>query len=471
MISDSQVTYYNADQSKKAWPKIPGIFVLKDWAKELKKAVSKSNMDESIWRLIGKGAVILYPKNQICRDLAKLIAHDAQMNFIELNADEILELVTQNHSLENYAPALVYVHGGPWYEKVTPENNPNTNSILDFQKNLLSYLENINPNQPIVFTTSIEKYENLSEEIRRVGGIDRRFYIPKMSIEEIGKRFISEVGEKFCDSSLINFPEKVGKLLDNHFDDERRQELILLAMQRKAYFQSRLVTFHDLVDLAAHGSHESDLLTSGSNKSNPIKRNKDAIHEAGHALISIIDSEELNIPDYCSIISMRDYSGMMLESFTYNYDRTKDRTYSNLRHQIRIALGGRAAEHVMFGIENVNAWGSESDLLFATFRAKQLMGNCGFSPDSENDLAVHNNLAIFEDNPTPSEAQHIEALSRQFLATQYEVVLEMIRSNKHLFETITHQLLDKQVLYQPDFLEILKNKKVLQNKDSAVEYQ
>ena len=199
------------------------------------------------------------------------------------------------------------------------------------------------------------------------------------------------------------------------------------------------------------------------------KRKKDAIHEAGHALISIIDSEELNIPDYCSIISMRDYSGMMLESFSYNYDRTKDRTYRNLRHQIRIALGGRAAEHVMFGIENVNAWGSESDLLFATFRAKQLMGNCGFAPDSELNPALHQNLAIFEDNPSPSEAQHIEALSRQFLATQYEAVLEMISNNKKLLKSITDQLLRKHVLYQPDFVEILKEKNLLQKEHSVLE--
>jgi uncharacterized protein YkvS len=469
MISEYQVTYYNATQTIQTWPSIPGVLVLKDWAKELKKVVSQGNVDESIWRLISKAAVMLHDKPQLCRDLAKLIAQDAQMNFIELSADEILDLVTQNHSLESYAPALIYVHGGPWYEKVSSENSAESASIIDFQKSFSSYLENLNPNHPIVFLTSIKKYEDLSEEIRKVGGIDRRFYIPPMSIEDIGKQFISKIGENRCDSSLINFPEKVGKLIDNHFDDERRQGLVLLALQRKAYFQSRLVTFHDLVDLAAHGSHESDLLTPESNKTNLNKRKKDAIHEAGHALISIIDSEELNIPDYCSIISMRDYSGMMLESFSYNYDRTKDRTYRNLRHQIRIALGGRAAEHVMFGIENVNAWGSESDLLFATFRAKQLMGNCGFSPDCENDIALHNNLAIFEDNPTPSEAQHIEALSRQFLATQYEAVLEMINSNKNLLKLITDQLLRKQVLYQPDFLEIMKEKNLLQKEHSALE--
>ena len=471
MISEKQVTYYNSNKTDLKWPSIPGMLVLQDWAKELKKAVTNHNLDESIWRLIGKGAVILHDKPLLCRDLASLIARDAHMKFIELSSDEIMmDLLPKNDDdSESRAPLIVFIHGGPWYEKVTPENKSETTSILDFQKNFSNDLNNFNPNQLIIFITSIEKYDNLSEELRKVGCFDRRFYIPKMTIEEIGKEFISKIGENLCDSSLINFPEKVGKLIDNHFDDERRQGLILLALQRKAYFQSRLVTFHDLVDLAAHGSHESDLLTPVSNKVNPIKRNKDAIHEAGHALISIIDSEELNIPDYCSIISMRDYSGMMLESFTYNYDRTKDRTYSNLRHQIRIALGGRAAEHVMFGIENVNAWGSESDLLFATFRAKQLMGNCGFSPDSEHDITLHNNLAIFEDNPTPSEAQHIEALSRQFLASQYEVVIEMINNNKPLLQSITDQLLDKQVLYQPDFLAILNNKKSLAIEDYALE--
>ena len=102
MISNSQVTYYNADQSNMAWPKIPGMLVLQDWAKELKQAVSNHNLDESIWRLIGKGAVILHDKPLLCRDLASLIARDAHMKFIELSSDEIMmDLLTKNDDCES----------------------------------------------------------------------------------------------------------------------------------------------------------------------------------------------------------------------------------------------------------------------------------------------------------------------------------------------------------------------------------
>ena len=454
MQSTIQVQTNGSLQSAHLWASFSRVSMLKRWAAELKSAVS-NGADATVWRLTGKAAMIVHNDHKTCLELAKRIAFDANFNFIELDSNQIMELVGNSDYLQQKTPALVFVPQGEWSNRVDPKSDDDLTPVIQFQKKFSSYLEKIDPAHPLIFLTSCNAYQDISEELRQAGSFDRRFVISKPTLEEQGLAFLQQVGLEMCDSSLTAHPGKVGKLLDIHFDDDRRQGLIALAMQRIANKEKRLLTFKDLVGLGMQGSGETEALPETMSRAN-LERN--AIHEAGHALVSMLDSGGTNIPEYSTIIQGEDYSGVVVESYGYHYSHDEQTSYAQMRHQIRISLAGRAAEELVLGIENVSAWGARSDLIKATGRAKQLMGLCGFSPSYEKHRSSRENLAVVEDAASISEDAHIENSARLFLAQQYDSVVNLIDSNRALLETITERLLKNKVLDQEDFLEILNSK-------------
>lgn len=46
------------------------------------------------------------------------------------------------------------------------------------------------------------------------------------------------------------------------------------------------------------------------------------------------------------------------------------------------------------------------------------------------------NLAVVGDEPTASEIAHVETLVRKFLATEYQIVLDMLRANRPLLDQL-----------------------------------
>ena len=427
------------------WAEFGHVAKIQGWIDELKK-LKNSEPTAKDWQLMGRAVMICHPIDELRKPLIQKIAYESGYDYLWISGETFFEWAHECKSIPGGAPVIVHVEQGIWSGKIE-DNKKAAEELAEFQVNdLPNYLSGL-PNDLIaVFVITGISYTDLNPSIRTVGSIDRRFDIAEPTLLDLGSWFLNQVGTELCDESLLKDTGRVGKLVNDEFEDRRRQRLIALHLQRRANREARQLSFDDLVYFAVHGGSE----TEHAPEEDAEMLHRIAVHEAGHALISILDSNGRNIPDFASITPGGHFKGVVADSYAYSLALTGRYTYEDSRHKVRVQLAGRIAESTVLGATKVGTFGARSDLRNATTWAKELMGLCGFSPEQENPDAIRDNLAVIDDDPSASEAAHIEVQTRLFLKRQYEAVELMILNNRTLLDLITQELLDKRVLNQAD---------------------
>ena len=182
-----------------------------------------------------------------------------------------------------------------------------------------------------------------------------------------------------------------------------------------------------------------------------------AVHESGHALIAYLlpDAD----PVHKVTIIPRGRAGgytMMLPEEDRSYE-----TKSYYLAQIRVALGGRAAEEIVF---NEISSGASGDLQSVTRIARQMITRLGMSPklgpmvfgEQQDQVFLGKSLG-HERNYGESVAELIDKEMHDTVSEAYADVLHMLREHldtlKHMadalmeVETINHQQVDNLVKY------------------------
>lgn len=434
------------------WSKLGQVDVIKQWSEEVNLAI-KSQITLEDWALVGHAITIIHDDIDECYRILQRVALDLDFNLEVLDAAAIQQQFSEEKfSMSVDKPTLVYLKPNSWMSTIDENDVDNKclNSLL--QTRICNLVKQFNPKKPIIFATSIANYNNFSKVFKHAGLFDRRFTVNKPSLDEIATNFIENVGLQICGDSLKNSLGKVGILLDLDFGDKRRQSLIALSLKRIANKEKRLVEFTDLVNLAMRGSGESDDYPTKSKDT--LKQV--AIHEAGHAAISIIDSKGANMPDYASIIESHNFAGIVSDSYEYHYAENTQKTYAGFRHQIRIFLGGRVAEHLVLGSENIVTGSATGDLKNATNLCFEMFAYRGIASEMEALECASSNLSSMLDPNSQSNLFRVETMVREYLQKQYVAVYEMLESNRSLFDEIVDEIMSNRILDQQDFIKIAR---------------
>jgi len=428
------------------WEELGRVEVIRNWTQEILNAREQKLPIEE-WFLIGTAITIIHHDIDECRDILGRVATDINFSYLIANQNVLNELVSSKNEMPVFDhPTLIYLEPGDWMKSSDDADEKN----LLTQQYLIEKIRSFNPDNPVIFATSSCNYNEITKDLRVAGLFDRRFLVLRPTLEEEGRAFLRLVGDELCNTSLHDNLGKVGKLLDLEFDDKRRQELIALTLKRISKRESRKLEFADLVYLSTQGSAESDEYPKRSAEFD----RKIAVHEAGHAVIAMIDSQGKNIPEYVSILEAENYNGVVADSMTYHLSKHKSRTYSDIRHQIRVSLAGRVAEHLVYGSENISIGSATDDLRKATELCFYMFSSRGISNDMATFEGSCSNLTIEREEDKPFDLKRTEAMARTYLSEQYRIVHEMLVKNRLLFNSIIDKLMSDAVLNQRDLNEI-----------------
>lgn len=434
-----------SDETLYSWEEFGRVGKIKDWVEELTK-IRNTHLTAHDWRIHGRAIMISHPIEELRVPLIQKIAHEAGYEYVGITGEQFFEWVNEEKPIPGGTPVIIHVEQGVWNKKIEDDAKA-AEELVHFQTNdLPKYFTDMPCDLVAVFVVTGASYTDLVPALRTVASFDRRFDVSELTLPQVGACFLMQIGADLCDESLTNETGRVGKLINDEFDDRRRQRLIALHMQRLAHRENRKLNFNDLVYFAVHGGSE----TEHTPENDAVMLHRIAVHEAGHALVSILDSHARNIPDYASILPGSHFKGVVTDSYAYSFALTGRYTYEDSRHKIRVQLAGRVAEAVALGPTHVGTFAARTDLINATTWAKELVGLYGFSAEQENPDKIRDNLAVLESDASASEAAHIEAQTRLFLKRQYEAVETMILENKVFLDAITHALLEKRVLNQSD---------------------
>ena len=160
-----------------------------------------------------------------------------------------------------------------------------------------------------------------------------------------------------------------------------------------------------------------------------------AYHEAGHALTAKKVSN-LNRVTKVSIIPSTKGAG----GFSMNIP--PDKMYQSKKdivNNIIIALGGRAAEEVIFGKENITT-GASSDLKKATEMTLSMIGSFGM----DDELGLINYEVLLGQNIGSNK--YLLERAKSILDKLYEETKEIIIENMKSLDSIANKLLEQEVL-------------------------
>ena len=426
-----------------SWDLYPGTGRVRSWSRELHAACAASPGSASAWELTGRAVVLIGDETRTCRAVAHRAAVDAGMQFVVVREDDVISLPTPA-AFKHLAPVMVFLEPGRWsLESVDGESSETAELMKKFQHRLAEWVREFDEAHPVLFATSAASIPDVVESLRHVGFFDRFLQVPAPTMLAWGNRAIDTIGREHCGESITQSPAKVGKLFRSAYSEERRENLALLRIRRLLASEARRLEFLDLVNLEMHGFVEADAPPVES----PEVRRSVAYHEAGHAAVAIIDSEGNNVPDYASIIPSATFSGVVVESYEYHTNLADRVTYDSMRHKIRIRLAGRAAEELFVGAAHVSN-GASGDLETATDHATDAFTHWGFAPSMDEAGKSASNLAVRIGSATPSWDAHVETLVRDFLAKEFQVVIQMLERYRSFVDAIADRLLIDPILDQ-----------------------
>ena len=177
-----------------------------------------------------------------------------------------------------------------------------------------------------------------------------------------------------------------------------------------------------------------------------------AYHEAGHALAAIINSGGAEIPEYATAIpgtlpSGGSFLGVVAHAISNSEHEDYTESFLDLCHTVRHALAGRAAEELIYGVENVSS-GASNDLEKATQLAFRHFAISGFAPGMARAENSGQNLAIYlglkeglERLASPAQIDRLYGLAREFLASEYAATLELLQSHRRLLDMIVDRMI------------------------------
>lgn len=320
-------------------------------------------------------------------------------------------------------------------------NNPSGSEEGDRTLNaLLTEMSGFNENEGIIVVAATNRIDILDEALLRPGRFDRQV---EVSLPDINGRYeilklhcrnkpiSKEVDLKTVAAETVYFS---GAKLENLMNESAiiavkdKSSKITMDHINRAYF-SILV-----------GEEKKDRTSI-----NQIDKEITAYHEAGHALLAKLIAKDNRVTKVSIIPSTKGMGGFSLNLPADKMYQTKKDIISN----IMVSLGGRAAEEIIFGKDNITT-GASSDIEKATDMTLGMIGIYGM--DREVGLLNYNSIGNKN-----LDGGILLKRSKEILDTLYSDTIKLLEKNKDLLETIAKGLIEKEVLNEEELNNIILN--------------
>ena len=225
-------------------------------------------------------------------------------------------------------------------------------------------------------------------------------------------------------------------------------EAALLAARRS----KRIVTsqeFEDARDKILMGAEHRTLLMTDEEKK------MTAYHEGGHALVSL--NMKGSVPIHKATIIPRGRALGMVQSLPERDQISQ--SYVEMVAQLAMAMGGRAAEEIIFGGDNITS-GASSDIQMATRLARAMVTQYGFS-DILGHMAYHDpNSDAFHGPKIAEDTQKlVDVEIKRLVEDGYVTAKKILTEKRKDLDTLAQGLLEYETLTGDEITDLLKGKK------------
>ncbi len=419
---------------------------------------------------IPKGVLLVGPPGTGKTLLARAVAGEAGVPFFSISGSEFVEMFVGVgasrvrdlfEQAKQNAPCIVFIDEIDAVGRQRGAGLGGGNDEREQTLNqLLTEMDGFEGNTGIIIIAATNRPDVLDAALLRPGRFDRQVVVDRpdykgrleiLHVHARGKVLAPDVDlEKIARRS----PGFTGADLSNLLN-----EAAILAA-RRSLNEISMDEINDAIDRVLAGPEKKDRVMSEKRKTLV------AYHEAGHALVGAL------MPDYdpvqkISIIPRGRAGG--LTWFTPNEDRMDSGLYSRsyLQNQMAVALGGRVAEEIIFGEEEVTT-GAANDLQQVARVARQMVMRFGMSDRvgqvslgrSQGGMFLGREIAMERDF-SEETAAIIDEEVRLLVDAAYKQTKQVLLSNRSLLDKLAQMLVEKETVDAEELQNLLDNHDVV----------
>ena len=454
--------------TKTSFKDVAGLEGAKEEVQEIVDFLKFPEKYTSLGGKIPKGALLVGPPGTGKTLLAKAVAGEAKVPFFSLSGSDFVEMfvgvgASRVRDLFKQAkeksPSIIFIDEIDAIGRARGKNNfSGSNDERENTLNqLLTEMDGFGTNTNVIVLAATNRADVLDSALMRAGRFDRQIYVDLPDVRERKEIFEVHLRPLKKEETLdIDFLAKQTPGFSGADIANVCNEAALIAA-RKGKKAVNKQDFLDAVDRIIGGLEKKNKIIT------PDEKRAVAFHEAGHATISWM--LEHAAPLVKVTIVPR---GRSLGAAWYLPEERLIVRPEQMLDEMCAALGGRAAEQVIFGKIST---GALSDLEKVTKQARAMVTIYGLS-DKVGNLTYYDSSGQSEYGFTkPYSEQTAELIDREIsdiIETQYKRAVKLLEENKDKLTELAEVLLDKEVIFK-DNLEKIFGKRAFEKEETVVE--
>jgi len=418
---------------------------------------------------IPKGVLLVGPPGTGKTLLAKAVAGEAGVPFFSISGSEFVEMFVGVgasrvrdlfEQAKKSAPCIVFIDEIDAVGRQRGAGLGGGNDEREQTLNqLLTEMDGFEGNTGIIIVAATNRPDVLDSALMRPGRFDRQVVVDRpdyqgrlqiLKVHARGKTLAPDVD---LDKVARRTPGFTGADLANLLN-----EAAILAARRQLT-EIAMDEVNDAIERVMAGPEKKDRVMSEKRK------RLVAFHEAGHALVGAL------MPDYdpvqkISIIPRGQAGGLTF--FTPSEERMESGLYSRsyLQNQMAVALGGRVAEEIVYGEDEVTT-GASNDLQQVARVARQMVTRFGMSDRlgpvalgrSQGGMFLGRDIAAERDFSEDTAAAIDEEVS-QLVDDAYRRATEVLVANRPVLDELAEILVEKETVDAEELQELLLSRDV-----------
>ncbi|MCE1237587.1 MAG: ATP-dependent zinc metalloprotease FtsH [Hyphomicrobiales bacterium] len=443
---------------------VAGIDEAKEDLQEIVEFLRDPQKFQRLGGRIPRGVLLVGPPGTGKTLTARAVAGEANVPFFTISGSDFVEMFVgvgasrvrdMFEQAKKNAPCIIFIdeidavgrHRGAGLGGGNDEREQTLNQLL-------VEMDGFEQNEGIIIIAATNRPDVLDPALLRPGRFDRQITVPNPDVngrEKILKVHVRKVPmAPDVDLRILarGTPGFSGADLMNLVN-----EAALLAARRN----KRLVTmaeFEDAKDKVMMGAERKTMAMSEEEK------RLTAYHEAGHAIVGL--TVPAGLPVHKATIIPRGRALGMVK-FLPEGDRYSMK-YKEYTSHLAVAMGGRVAEELTFGKENITS-GAVGDIDQATKMARAMVTRMGFSDElglvayGENQDEVFLGMSMGrQQNVSEATAQKIDREVRRLIEEAYDEAKRILTERRDDHIMLAEALLEHETLSGDEIKDLLAGK-------------
>ncbi len=418
---------------------------------------------------IPKGVLLVGPPGTGKTLLAKAVAGEAGVPFFSISGSEFVEMFVGVgasrvrdlfEQAKKNAPCIVFIDEIDAVGRQRGAGLGGGNDEREQTLNqLLTEMDGFEGNSGIIIVAATNRPDVLDSALMRPGRFDRQVtvdrpdYAGRLQILNVHAKDKTLSKDVDLDKVAKRTPGFTGADLANLLN-----EAAILAARRELDKVSN-EEVGDAIERVMAGPEKKDRVISER------KKELVAYHEAGHAIVGAL------MPDYdpvakVSIIPRGQAGGLTF--FTPSEERLESGLYSRsyLQNQMAVALGGRVAEEIVYGEEEVTT-GASNDLQQVANVARQMITKFGMSEKigpvalgrSQGGMFLGRDIASERDFSEDTAAT-IDLEVSDLVEVAYKRATKVLTDNRGMLDEMAQMLIERETIDTEDIQDLINRSDV-----------